>query len=51
MKPYIILFTAEKKKLELADKYKELSKSGKVDKYLNKKRKKNAAKDRKKLPS
>jgi len=41
---------SDKKTLELAEKFKELSKSGKVDKFLMKKRKKNAAKDRKKLP-
>ena len=44
------LFAADKKKLELAEKYKELQKSGKVDQYLMKKRKKNAQKMKKKLP-
>ena len=49
-KGIVYFFLADKKKLELAEKYKELNKSGKVDKYLSKKRKKNAAKERKKLP-
>ncbi|XP_033734569.1 ribosomal RNA processing protein 36 homolog [Pecten maximus] len=38
------------KKLELAEKYRELKKSGKVDNYLSKKRKKTASKEKKKLP-
>lgn len=41
---------AIEKKLDLAEKYSELKKSGTVEKYLSKKRKKAAAKDRKKLP-
>lgn len=41
---------AERRKLELAEKYKELQKSGKVDAYLGKKRKKTAQKEKKKLP-
>lgn len=41
---------AEKKKLLLADKYQELKKSGKLDNFLSKKRKRNAGKDRRKLP-
>ncbi|XP_061174713.1 ribosomal RNA processing protein 36 homolog [Saccostrea echinata] len=41
---------SEKRKLELAEKYKELQKSGKVEKYLGKKRKKTAQKEKKKLP-
>ena len=41
---------AVEKQLDLAEKYKELKKSGNVEKYLSKKRKKAAAKDRKKLP-
>lgn len=44
------LFAAEKKKLELAEKYKTLKESGKLDRYLSKKRKRNAAKERKYLP-
>ncbi|CAH1791959.1 unnamed protein product [Owenia fusiformis] len=44
------LKSADKKKLELAEKYKELKKSGKLEAYLGKKRKKNAQKERKKLP-
>ncbi|KAL3872529.1 hypothetical protein ACJMK2_035752 [Sinanodonta woodiana] len=47
--PYF-LKKSDKKTLVLAEKYKELKKSGKVEKYLNKKRKKNAQKERKKLP-
>ena len=41
---------SEKKKLELAEKYKTLKDSKKLDQYLNKKRKKNATKQRKYLP-
>ena len=47
----MILSSAERKKLELAEKYKALKESGKLDKYLAKKRKKNAAKERKLLPN
>lgn len=42
--------SAEKKKLQLAEKYQELKKSGKLENFLSKKRKRNATKDRKKLP-
>ncbi|XP_064403649.1 ribosomal RNA processing protein 36 homolog isoform X2 [Halichondria panicea] len=38
------------KKLLLAKKYTELKKSGKLDKFIAKKRKKNASRDRKQLP-
>nr|XP_006638627.1 PREDICTED: ribosomal RNA processing protein 36 homolog [Lepisosteus oculatus]XP_015218057.1 PREDICTED: ribosomal RNA processing protein 36 homolog [Lepisosteus oculatus] len=38
------------RKLELAEKYNELKKSGKLESFLSKKRKRNAIKDRKKLP-
>uniref|UniRef100_A0A3B5AY62 rRNA biogenesis protein RRP36 n=1 Tax=Stegastes partitus TaxID=144197 RepID=A0A3B5AY62_9TELE len=41
---------SEKKKLQLAEKYQELKKSGKLDSFLSKKRKRNAGKDRRKLP-
>ncbi|XP_015260149.1 PREDICTED: ribosomal RNA processing protein 36 homolog [Cyprinodon variegatus] len=41
---------SEKKKLQLAEKYLDLKKSGKVEKFLSKKRKRNAVKDRRKLP-
>ena len=41
---------ADKKKLELADKYNELKRSGKLENFLSKKRKRNAGKDRRKLP-
>ncbi|KAG9472827.1 hypothetical protein GDO78_016756 [Eleutherodactylus coqui] len=39
------------RKLELADKYQELKKKGKVEKFLSKKRKRNSVKDRRRLPS
>ena len=42
--------SAAQKKLEMAQKYKELKRSGKLDKFLSKKRKKNASRDRKQLP-
>ncbi|KAM9770714.1 ribosomal RNA processing protein 36 homolog isoform 1-T2 [Menidia menidia] len=41
---------SEKKKLQLADKFQELKKSGKLENFLSKKRKRNAGKDRRKLP-
>lgn len=41
---------AEKKKLQLAEKYEQLKKSGKLENFLSKKRKRNAMKDRRKLP-
>ncbi|TNN37020.1 Ribosomal RNA processing protein 36 [Liparis tanakae] len=44
------LKSSDKKKLELADKYEELKKSGKLETFLSKKRKRNAGKDRRKLP-
>ncbi|XP_044045338.1 ribosomal RNA processing protein 36 homolog [Siniperca chuatsi] len=44
------LKSSEKKKLQLAEKYQELKKSGKLEKFLSKKRKRNAGKDRRKLP-
>jgi ribosomal RNA-processing protein 36 len=36
--------------LELAEQYRELKKSGRLEKYLMKKRKKNAHQEKKKLP-
>ncbi|XP_065100748.1 ribosomal RNA processing protein 36 homolog [Paramisgurnus dabryanus] len=48
-KPFY-LKKSDKKKLELADKYSELKKSGKLENFLSKKRKRNATKDRRKLP-
>lgn len=48
-KPYFLKKT-DLRKLELAEKYKELQKSGKLEKYLSKKRKKTAQKEKKKLP-
>uniref|UniRef100_A0A671V4H3 rRNA biogenesis protein RRP36 n=1 Tax=Sparus aurata TaxID=8175 RepID=A0A671V4H3_SPAAU len=44
------LKNSEKKKLQLAEKYEELKKSGKLENFLSKKRKRNAGKDRRKLP-
>ncbi|KAM4594519.1 ribosomal RNA processing protein 36 homolog [Fundulus diaphanus] len=41
---------SEKKKLQLAEKYLELKKRGKLENFLSKKRKRNSFKDRKKLP-
>ncbi|XP_060796604.1 ribosomal RNA processing protein 36 homolog [Neoarius graeffei] len=41
---------SDKKKLQLAEKYNELKKSGKLENFLSKKRKRNAVKDRRKLP-
>lgn len=41
---------AVQKQLELVDKYKELKKTGKLEKYLTKKRKRNAQRDRRQLP-
>ena len=45
----IFVFKAEQKILDLAEKYKELKKSGKVEKFLAKKRKKQLGKDSKHL--
>ncbi len=42
-------FKAEQKLLDLAEKYKELKKSGKIEKFLAKKRKKQLGKDSKHL--
>ncbi|KAF7703600.1 hypothetical protein HF521_022607 [Silurus meridionalis] len=41
---------SDQKKLQLAEKYNELKKSGKLENFLSKKRKRNAVKDRRKLP-
>ncbi|XP_029594672.1 ribosomal RNA processing protein 36 homolog [Salmo trutta] len=49
LKPFF-LKKSDKKKLDLAEKYSELKKSGKLENFLSKKRKRNAGKDRKKLP-
>ncbi|KAK9967662.1 hypothetical protein ABG768_002041 [Culter alburnus] len=48
-KPFY-LKKSDMKKLELAEKYSELKKSGKLENFLSKKRKRNATKDRKNLP-
>ena len=44
------LKNSDKKKIELAEKYKELKSSGKLDKYMMKKRKRSAQKDKRSLP-
>jgi len=44
-------FLADLKRIELLDKYDELKKSGRFTKFMEKRRKRNAAKDRRKLPS
>lgn len=41
---------SDQKKIELADKYKELKSTGKLDNYMMKKRKRNSQKDKKSLP-
>lgn len=41
---------AEKRRLELVAKYEELKAAGQLDKYMAKRRKKNAAKDHRYLP-
>lgn len=46
----LFLKKSEKKKLQLLEKYQGLKKSGKLENFLSKKRKRNAGKDRKKLP-
>ncbi|KFP71278.1 Ribosomal RNA processing protein 36, partial [Acanthisitta chloris] len=48
-KPFF-LKKSEKWKLELAEKYAELKRSGKLENFLNKKRKRNAIKDKRRLP-
>ncbi|XP_073700569.1 ribosomal RNA processing protein 36 homolog [Garra rufa] len=49
-KPFY-LKKSDMKKMELAEKYSELKKSGKLENFLSKKRKRNATKDRRKLPN
>ena len=49
-KKVFYLKKSEKKKVELAEKYKGLKDAGQLDKYMSKKRKRNAAKEKKKLP-
>lgn len=46
----LFLKNSEKKKLQLLEKYEGLKKSGKLDQFMTKKRKRNAVKDRRKLP-
>lgn len=46
----LFLKNSEKKKLQLLEKYEGLKKSGKLDQFMTKKRKRNAGKDRRKLP-
>lgn len=43
--------TADKKTLELADKYRILKEKGTLNNFLQKKRKKKASKERKRLPN
>lgn len=47
----LYLNKTEKRKIELAERFKELKKAGKLEKYLEKKRKKNVRKERKLLPA
>ncbi|KAK8786911.1 hypothetical protein V5799_023310 [Amblyomma americanum] len=47
----IYLNKTTKRKIELAERFKQLKKAGKLEKYLEKKRKKNVQKERKRLPS
>ena len=47
---FTLLPSAVKKRLELAEKYKELRSSGKLEKFLSKKRKRNARRDRRLMP-
>lgn len=49
-KPFF-LSKSEKRKRELVAKYEELKSSGRLEKYMEKRRKKNAAKDHRYLPS
>ncbi|XP_071506392.1 ribosomal RNA processing protein 36 homolog [Diadema antillarum] len=49
-KPFF-LKKSDKRKLELAEKFRALKSSGKMERYLAKRRKKNAQKARRKLPS
>eukprot|EP00731_Ephydatia_muelleri_P027395 Em0019g268a len=49
-KPFY-LKKATQKKIELVQKYSELKKLGKVDEFIRKKRKKNASRDRKQMPT
>lgn len=47
---FLFPFIAVKKKLELAEKFQKLKSSGKLEQYLKKRGKKNASKERKKMP-
>jgi len=48
-KPFY-LKNSDKKKIELAEKYRELKASGRLDKFMSKKRKRNSQKDKRNLP-
>jgi ribosomal RNA-processing protein 36 len=48
--PYFLKRSA-KKAIEMEERFDELKKQGKLNSFLNKKRKKNASKDRKWLPT
>ena len=50
MSSTVLIYTATQRKIELAQKYSELKKSGKLKKFMSKKRKKNSSRDRKRLP-
>jgi hypothetical protein len=45
-----LIFTAERQAKELVTKYEDLKKSGKLQKHIEKKRKKSTNKERKKFP-
>lgn len=45
------LKASERKKLVLEKKYEQLQKAGQLDAYMNKRRKRNAAKDHRKMPA
>ena len=43
-------FPAVRRQLELAEKYKQLKESGRLERYLARRRKRNAQRDRRQLP-
>ena len=46
----VLSISAIRRQLELAKRYKQLKESGRLEKYLARKRKKNAQRDRRQLP-
>lgn len=48
--PLSLSSPAVQKRLAMAEKYKQLKRTGKLEKFLSKKRKKNARRDRRQLP-